>query len=66
MDRVGVLTLAVDETVDREGVERPERERVAIDDQEGRLCFVRHPVSLAGASDSAVGAIAPVRPPGET
>ena len=48
VDRVGVLALPVHETVDRQGVERAERERMAVDDQEGRLCFVRHPVSLAG------------------
>lgn len=42
VDRVGVLTLAVLETVDGQRVERTECERVAVDDEEGRLFVVRH------------------------
>ena len=42
VDGVRVLPVAGHETVDRQGVERPERERVAVDDQEGRLFRVRH------------------------
>ena len=42
VDRVGVLPVAGHEAVDRQGVERPERERMAVDEQEGRLFGVRH------------------------
>ena len=38
MDGVGVLTIARDETVDREGVKGPECERMAVNEQKGRLC----------------------------
>ena len=37
VDGVRVLPVARDEAVDRQGVERPERERVAVDDEEDRL-----------------------------
>jgi len=37
VDGVGVLSVAGDETVDREGVEGPESQRMAVDDEEGRL-----------------------------
>lgn len=52
VDRVGVLPLAVHEAVDRQRVEGPEGERVAVDDHEGRLCGVRHPDSLPTPADT--------------
>ena len=52
VDGVRVLPVAGLETVDGEGVERPERERVAVDDEEGRLFGVRHDPSLQAASDT--------------
>ncbi len=55
MDGVRVLPVAGDEAVDRERVEGPERERVAVDEQERRLFRVRHALSLAAASDSPGG-----------
>jgi hypothetical protein len=42
VDGVGVLPLTVHETVDRQCVERTERQRMAVDYQEGRLFVVRH------------------------
>ena len=37
VDRVGVLPVVRGEAVDREGVEGPECQRMAVDDEEGRL-----------------------------
>ena len=47
VDRIRVLAVARDEAVDRQGVEGSECQRVAVDEQKGRLCGVRHGVSLA-------------------
>ena len=52
VDRVRVLPVAGDETVDRKRVERAERERMAVDEQEGRLFRVRHGLSLVAAPDT--------------
>ncbi len=52
VDGVRVLPVARGETVDRERVERAECERVAVDEQEGRLFGVRHGPSLSAASDT--------------
>ena len=49
---VCMLAFAVDKTVQRKRVKRPERQRMAVDDQEGRLFVVRHPASLSAAGDS--------------
>src|SRR5690606_33758205 len=54
VDGIGVLAFAVHKTVHGEGVERPERQRMAVDYQDGRLFVVRHPASLAAAGDSTV------------
>jgi hypothetical protein len=42
VDGVGVLAVAGGEAVDGERVERPECQRVAVDDQKGRLFGIRH------------------------
>jgi hypothetical protein len=52
VDGVRVLALAVDEAVDGKRVERPESERMAVDDQEGRLFGVWHQDSLQGTRDT--------------
>ena len=52
MDGIGVLPIAVLETVDGEGVERSEGERMPVDNEEGRLFVVRHEASLTAAADS--------------
>ena len=52
MDGVGVLPLPVHKTVNGKGVKRPKRERMAVNDHEGRLFDVRHGASLTVATDS--------------
>ena len=52
MDRIGVLTLPILKTVDRQGVERPEGKRMPVDNEEGRLFFDRHEASLSAAADT--------------
>src|SRR6218665_1115990 len=52
MDRIGVLAVARCEVSNREGVEGSKRERVTVNDEEGRLLGVRHPLRLQAASDT--------------
>ena len=58
VDRVGVLAVAGREAVDRQGVEGPECERMAVDEQKGRLFGVRHGLSLSAGSDTPTDTIA--------
>ena len=55
VNRIGVLTVSILETIDREGVKRPERQRVAVDYEKGRLFGVRHAISLAATCDTDSG-----------
>src|SRR6218665_3657592 len=50
MDRIGVLAVARCEVSDRVGVEGSKRERVTVNDEEGRLLGVRHPLRLQAES----------------
>lgn len=52
VDAVRVLLVLGREVVDREREEGAVGERVAVDDHEGRLCGVRHPVSLTRTTDT--------------
>ena len=52
VDGVRVLVVLGREVVDRKGEEGAIGERVAVDDHEGRLCGVRHPVSLTRTTDT--------------
>ena len=47
VDAVRVLAVLRREVVDRKGEERPVCQRMAVHDEKGRLCGVRHPASLA-------------------
>src|SRR5690606_19473583 len=51
VDGVGVLTVARHEAVGRQRIERRERQRMAVDEQERRLIF-RHGASLSGGPDT--------------
>ena len=46
VDAVRVLPVLRREVVDGKGVEGPVCQRMAVDDEKGRLCGVRHPASL--------------------
>nr|WP_235480809.1 hypothetical protein [Agromyces sp. Leaf222] len=52
VDGVRVLPVARGEAVDRQCVERPECQRVAVDHEKGGLVCVWHPPSLQAATDS--------------
>ena len=49
VDPVRVLAVLRREVVDRKGEERPVCQRMAVHDEKGRLCGVRHPASLVRA-----------------
>jgi uncharacterized protein (TIGR00369 family) len=51
MNCVGVLAVVGSKTLDRKGVKSSERERMTINEQEGRLLFVSHEVSLIKGAD---------------
>src|SRR5690606_3440362 len=55
VDAVGVLAVLGGEIVDRQGEEGAVGQRMAVDDEKGRLCGVRHPASLVSVDDTGSG-----------
>ncbi len=54
VDAIGVLPVLRREVVDREGEEGAVGQRMAVDDEKGRLSRVRHPASLDAATDTPI------------
>lgn len=52
MNRVGVLPITSDEAIDRQSVKGSKGQRMAVNDEKGRLFGVRHGHSLASRPDA--------------